>query len=148
MSNHKKMNIADLQPAVQDIIDWNTLDTFFNVDAPRALGSSLVLVNAVNALNVLELPSVDRNIVMSYLQKMTKDTQQMSNALANLRATYEMNKSRFKGKYDENAHMYSITVAFEMQEWLEQYESTIAQSITDVSDYIHSVSPETNLIKP
>lgn len=141
MSDHKKMNLSDLQPKPVDSVDWVTLDTFFNVDAPNALGSSLVLTRVITDLRVTELPEVDSGIVMSYLSKMAKDTEQMSNSLAQMRAEYEINKKRYQNKYDENSHMFSLALSHQMHEWLEQYESTIGQSIQDVTDYINSVSP-------
>ena len=66
----------------------------------------------------------------------------MSVLLSNLVVQYNINKQLYQNKYDENAHMFSLSISFSMQEWLEQYESTIAQSIEDVVNYINSVVPQ------
>ena len=136
------MSLQDLQPQMQDPIDWNSLDQFFNVDAPQALGKTLELTQVIKQLDVLNIEQVDNQTVMTYLTKMAKDTQQMSAGLSNMVATYNANKKMYQGKYDENAHMFSLSISFEMQEWLEQYESTIGQSIEDVVNYINSVVPQ------
>lgn len=141
MSNREKMSLDYLQPQQSDPINWAILDNFFNVDAPQALGSSLVLTKTIKELNVLEMANVDRTIVMSYLSNMAKDTKQMSDSLALMKQAYQVNKSKYQGKYDENAHMYSLSISHEMQEWLEQYENTIGQSIEDITNYINSVEP-------
>ena len=142
MTDRNKMRLEDLQPQAQDPIDWNSLDQFFNVDAPQALGKTLLLTRLIEQLGVLNIEQVNNQTVISYLSKMATDTQQMSASLSNLVAQYNTNKQLYQGKYDENAHMFSLSISFSMQEWLEQYESTIAQSIEDVVNYINSVVPQ------
>lgn len=147
MSSHQKMKLDELQPKAVDVIDWNILDSFFYQDAPNALNKSLLLTNIIKQLDVLNIPEVDGKIVISYLSKMSKDTAEMSTLLASIRSDYDIKKQRYQGNYNENAHMYSLTVAHDMQDWLEQYENTIAQSIEDVVNYINSVVPADKTIQ-
>ena len=146
MNKGNKMRLEDLQPRIEDPINWNLLDQFFNLDAPQALSKTLLLTNVINKLNVLSVPEVDSTIVLSYLSKMATDTQQMSALLNTLRTKYDHNKKIYQGHYDENAHMFSLSISYDMQEWLEQYENTIAQSIDDVVTYINGVAPQENSI--
>lgn len=141
MSNRQKMKLEDLQPKPVDHVNWNILDAFFYVDAPAALNKALMLTKMIKDLRITEMPEVDSNIVLSYLSKMSKDATEMSNSLVALRDAYAIKKQVYQGNYNEDSHMYSLSISHDMQEWLEQYESTIAQSINDVVDYINNTIP-------
>lgn len=141
MSNHQKMQLADLNPRPQDQVDWVTLDTFFNVDAPQALSQTLILTQTIERLKVMEMPGINSTTLINYLSKMARDTEVLANALAGMRTTYDLNKVRYQGRYDENAHMFSISIAYEMQEWLEQYENTLGKALMDVVEYINKEVP-------
>lgn len=146
MSNHQKMQLGDLNPQTQDQVDWVTLDSFFNVDAPQALAQTLLLTQTIEQLKVMELPEINSTTLINYLSKMARDTEVMAHLLNAMRATYDANKTRYQGRYDENAHMFSISIAYEMQEWLEQYENTVGKSLVDVVEYINKVAPPNQTI--
>ena len=147
MDGSKKMNISDLQMKPQDDINWEILDTFFNVDAPTALGAPLILTQLIRDGNLLAYPGMDSAIVTTYLSGMASDTTILSTELRALREEYYINKKKYQGNYNEDSHMYSLTTAFAMQEWLTTYEDTLGKSFNDLIDYINGVVPTANQIQ-
>lgn len=147
MSNPRKMKLEDLKMKEPDPIDWANSDEFFNINAPTALAKSLELTRVVQRTGILANPAVDSTLILSYLTKMKNDTTHMSQSLQNMHKDYQAKKVIYQGNYDENSHMYSLSLSFEIHDWLEQYENTIGQTINDVADYINSVQPTTPPVK-
>lgn len=143
MSNHRKMKLEDLKMKEPDPIDWANTDNFFTNDAPCALAKSLELTCVVQNTGILSKVEVDSKVVLSYLTKMKNDTAHMSQSLQNMYEDYKVKKAMYQGNYNEDSHMYSLALSFEIVDWLEQYENTIGQSINDVSEYIDSVQSTT-----
>lgn len=148
MNPNKKMKLSDLQPGIKDGVNWDLLDNFFQVDGPATLAQALVLTNIIKESNILSRPEVDSSVVLGYLTGIANDTKQLSDLLAAMTAEYEISKKNYKGNYNENAHMFSITISYSMTEWASQYEETVAQNITDVVDYINSIVPSELAITP
>lgn len=141
MNPNKKMKLSDLKPSAPDGVDWNTLDQFFLKDGPETLAQALVLTNIIQQSRILERPEIDSSVVIGYLTGMTNDTKTLSDLFAAMVAEYDISKSKYKGNYNEDAHMFSITVSYAMAEWVGQYEETVGQCIIDVIDYINSIVP-------
>lgn len=146
MNGMKKMKLSDLQHRPDDLVDWKTLDDFFNNDGPQTLSQALVLTNVIKETKLLDNPEVDNNVVTNYLSGMATDTRTLSNEFAVMKREYNENKKKYEGNYNENSHMFSLTIAFEMQSWLEHYETTVGQSFHDLVDYINSIVPDENKI--
>lgn len=152
MNAPKKMKLEDLKPQpvdlfdcfdteTEDAIDWDALDVFFNVDAPNALSKAITLTRIVAEYKILEIETIDNNIILSYLNKMADDTNIVSASLRVMHDDYLKSKQKYKGHYDENAHMFALNIAHNMHEWLEHYENTIGQTIEDVVNYINGLTP-------
>lgn len=139
MSHPPKMKLDDLKMKQADPIDWANSDEFFTVNAPAALSKALELTSVIQATGVLNDTTVDSKLILSYLTKMKNDTILMSQSLQKMFEEYKIKKAMYQGNYNENAHMYSLSLSFEIHDWLEQYENTIEKSIADISDYVNSV---------
>lgn len=147
MENSKKMKLSDLQPREPDRIDWDSLDEFFYKDAPAILSQPLILATVIKEKKLLEVEQIDSATVTSYLTGLTRDTDALSQSYVSMKSKYEMGRNQYKGNYDENAHMFSLQIAYEITEWTERYEDTMGQNFVAVIDYINSVLPEDSNIK-
>lgn len=142
------MKLSDLKPSAPDGVDWNTLDNFFLKDGPETLAQALVLTNIIKQTKILERPEVDSSVVIGYLSGIARDTETLSTLLTAMTTEYEISKTKYKGNYTEDAHMFSITVSYSMAEWVGQYEDTVGTCIIDVIDYINSIVPNELSINP
>lgn len=148
MNSNKKMKLSDLQFRQEDLVDWVTLDSFFYQDAPQTLSQALVLTNVIKETNVLAAPGIDSSVVTNYLSGMAADTRTLSQEFVTMKNDYEVNKTRYQGNYNEDSHMFSLSISFAMQNWLEHYEDTVGKSFHDLIDYINSIVPNENQINP
>jgi hypothetical protein len=146
MDNRKKTNLSELNQTETDPIDWSILDCFFDVDAPSILAQPLILTNVIKQNNILQVPEVDVNIVTNYLSGIVKDTQTLSARYHVMKAKYDHGKAQYVNNYNEDAHMFSLSISHDMADWLEQYEETVGQNFNNVIDYINSVAPGDNKI--
>ena len=136
------MKLSDLQPQAQTGIDWNGLDSFFNVDAPNTLAHPLALTSIIKDTGILSAPGIDSSIVTNYLKGMAADVRELSLSFAEMKEKYNTGKLRYQNNYNEDAHMFVLTTSFDMTNWLEQYEDTVGKNFNDVIDYINSVVPD------
>lgn len=146
MENSKKMNLSDLKSQVTDPIDWNTLNAFFNVDAPTILAQPLILTNIIQQNNILAIPEVNTQTITNYLSGIVRDTESLSGSYHVMKQKYDAGYAEYFGNYNENAHMFSLSISHDMADWLEQYEDTVGQNFNAVIDYINSAVPVTNKI--
>lgn len=146
MNDNRKMQLSDLRMQTPDGVDWKTLDGFFNTDAPNTLAQSLLLTNVIKTTRIMEYPQVDSSLILKYLTGMADDTITLNNELSIMREDYNRNKQIHQGNYNEDAHMYSLTVGYAMSEWVSKYEETVAQNLNDVVDYINSIVPQEHAI--
>lgn len=146
MDNRKKMNIADLQQRAPDPINWNTLNMFFNSDAPTILAQPLILTNIIKQNNILAIPEVNAQTVTNYLSGIVRDTESLAGRYHAMKQKYDTGYAEYFGNYNENAHMFSLSISHDMADWLEQYEDTVGQNFNAVIDYINSVVPVNNKI--
>lgn len=105
------MKLSDLKPSAPDGVDWNALDNFFLKDGPETLAQALVLTNIIKQTKILERPEVDSSVVIGYLSGIARDTETLSALLTAMTTEYEISKTKYKGNYTEDAHMFSITVS-------------------------------------
>ena len=141
MNNNRKMKISDLRPSAPDGVDWLALDQFFYNDSKTILAQALILTNIIKTTNLMSRPEIDTSIVMGYLTGMANDTTTLSNELALITAEYEKNKKQYQGNYNEDAHMFSLTMGYAMSDWIGRYDETVAQNINELVDYINSLVP-------
>lgn len=148
MNVNKKMKLSDLQVKPTDMINWATLEEFFYTDAPQTLTQALVLTNVIKDGDVLGCEQIDSSVVIGYLTGMAADTRALSEKFSQMKGKFEHNRNLYKGNYNEDAHMFSLTISFEITEWLEQYEDTVGRNFNDVVDYINRAVPSENKITP
>lgn len=141
MNNCKKMNISELKPRQPDPIDWLVLDEFFNKDAPTLLAQPLILSNIIRDNNILEIPEINSNTITGYLNGIVRDTQTLSANFTKMKQEYDNGRRIYFNNYDENAHMFSLSVTHDMVSWLEQYDDTVGLNFNEVIDYINSFMP-------
>lgn len=146
MENSKKMQLSDLQQRQVDRINWDSLDSFFNVDASRLMVQPLILSKIIEQNQILQVQEINSGTVLNYLSGMAADVQKLNNVFSELKAKYVAGKATYVNNYNEDAHMFSLSISHGMVEWLEQYEDTVGKNLNDVIDYMNSVLPSNDKI--